>query len=153
LPHGDLRCASVVIAGQRAARPLGVAADIADADTVDSAFDALSIGVVDKRGVHAAVLLHFHQSILGIVSQVIGIGADDALRLVAVGVVPVFLHASQVCHGMGVRGVVVAVVHSGFGCQVAGGGVVGVTLLGIVADRAAGGLRRGQAVEGIVGEG
>jgi hypothetical protein len=79
------------------------------------------------------------------------LAAFDALRHVAVGVVPVSLLRADVRHGVHVVGIVVKVVPHPVLVGDVADLVVGVGA--VVGGRAAGGLGVGQAVEVVVGEG
>ena len=92
--HGDALRAGEVIHGDRGTTYFIVRADEEDGGAVNRGFDSRSITIIDKRGHAHSVLFHFHQPVLGIIQQSIGICPDYPRDLIAVRVISAF----RQCH-------------------------------------------------------
>ena len=116
-------------------------------------FDVPEVAVVgigiDRRPAHLG------QPVLSVIAKAEGVGAQHPGDHVAVGVVPIILHAIERLNGVGVAGREAVGSHTGQPGQAAQA-VVGVGLLVVDAvqpQRAACGLGRVQTIQVIIGEG
>ena len=118
LPHRDPRRSSHVVFRDLTAFSLVVSAHKADRLDVNHGLYALAIAIIKKLRDNDVVLLHFHEAVFGIVSQIERIRTNNPRDLIPIVVIPIFLRRADVRDSMFVSRVVVIQVQSVFRVEI-----------------------------------